>query len=673
MPRATDRQDVKPRPHRLTFLVGALAPIFAVAGLAGAGALMPDATPSLPTPSVVIQWGLPMSAAVRDIAAAIALGALAIVCICIPVRRFGTTFKDAPAGWARLMSAASAAGWVWAAAGLTCLVLAYSDLSGYGLDQPELWTSLNFFAFEFELGRYYLLNALAGMVIAMGASVARSTSTAAVLGLIGLLGLWPIALTGHAAGALDHDIAVNSQAFHLVGSSIWLGGLIALVYASPVLDNLAAAVRRYSSLAVWCFALVTFSSLLNSIIRIEAWSLLASAYGVILLAKAAVLAALMLAGAVQRRQIAAKLEAGHRRSFRWLGLSEAAIMAIAMGLGVALGRMAPPTGYQLQPVGTVESLVYFSMPAPLDWSGWITSWRPDALWLPVAVVAVGWYLAAVVKLRRRGDKWSHGRTAAWLIGWGLLTWATSGAPGVYGKIMFSMHMVQHMSVATAVPVFLALAGPVTLILRTTSARKDGSRGLREWVLSGLHSPYMQLLSHPLVASGFFIVSLVAFYNSGVFEWSLRSHSGHVFMVVHFLLVGYLFANSVVGVDPGLRRPSYPVRAVIVMIVFAYHSWFSVSLMSAETILAGTWFKLVQPPWIDSLADEQYLGASIGWALGEYPLGIIAGALLWQWARADFAEQRRVDRKASRDGDAERVAYNDYLKALREHHQSRDPQ
>lgn len=659
------------RPYRRVLLVAALAPAFALAALAGAGVLMPEATPGLPSPSAVLQFGLPASAAIRDVAAAIAIGTLAIVCITIPVRTYRTPSNEIPKGWVRLMGAASAAGWVWAAAGFTCLVLTYSDLSGFGLSQPELWTSLNYFAFEFELGRYYALNALAGLVIAMGASVARSTSTAGILALVGLLGLWPIALTGHAAGALDHDIAVNSQAFHLVGTSIWLGGLVALVYAAPVLDNLSTAVRRYSTLAAWCFGLVTFSSLLNAVIRVEAWSLLISAYGAILLAKVAILVALMLAGAVQRRQVAAKLDAGDTKAFRWLGISEAAIMAVAMGLGVALGRMAPPTGYDLQPVNTVESLVYFSMPAPLDWPGWITTWRPDALWLPIAAVAVVWYLTAVVKLRRRGDKWSNGRTAAWLLGWALLTWATSGAPGVYGKIMFSMHMVQHMSVATAVPVFFALAGPVTLLLRTTSARKDGSRGLREWVRSGLHSPYMQVLSHPLVAAGLFIVSLVAFYYSGLFEWSLRSHTGHVFMVVHFLTVGYLFANCIVGVDPGLTRPSYPMRILLAMVVFAYHSLFSVSLMSSDSILAGTWFKLVQPPWVDALGDEQYLGASIGWALGEYPLGIIFGALLWQWFRHDRAEQRRFDRKASRDGDSERTAYNDYLKALQQHDNTRD--
>ena len=47
--------------------------------------------------------------------------------------------------------------------------------------------------------------------------------------------LWPMALTGHAAGTLDHDDAVNLQLFHLVGISVWLGGLMALVLVRRVL------------------------------------------------------------------------------------------------------------------------------------------------------------------------------------------------------------------------------------------------------------------------------------------------------------------------------------------------------------------------------------------------------------------------------------------------------
>ena len=35
-----------------------------------------------------------------------------------------------------------------------------------------------------------------------------------------------------------------------------------------------------------------------------------------------------------------------------------------------------------------------------------------------------------------------------------MLWATSGAPGAYGEVLFSMHMVQHMTLATGVPVFI---------------------------------------------------------------------------------------------------------------------------------------------------------------------------------------------------------------------------
>lgn len=663
--------ETKPWTTPVVFATAIIAPMAAVTALALAGALTPETAPGIPVPAAAIRWGIPISAGLRDVATAISLGSLVALCVCLPARNARTSWHDSPPGWNRLASVVSLTAWIWVCAGVTNLVLTYADLSGYGPGSAELWSTLDYFTLEFEIGQYYALNALAGCTVALAASWVRSTSGAGVLAVIALAGLWPIALTGHAAGALDHDMAVNSQALHLAGSSMWMGGLVALVCAAPLLGaKLPGTVRHYSTLALWCFCLVTFSSVVNSVIRIESWSLLATAYGAILFLKVLALTLLMTAGAWQRRRVIHALEDGKSKAFRWLALSEALIMAVAMGLGVALGRMEPPTGYR-QPLETVESLIYFTLPGPIGWPGWVTTWRPDTLWGPVAVVAVGMYVRGVVKLHRRGDSWPVGRTVAWCIGWALLTWATSGAPAVYGKAMFSMHMVQHMTFATAVPVFLALAGPVTLLLRAATRRQDGSYGPREWVLRVIHSTYVRVLGLPLVAAALFVGSLAAFYYSGLFEWSLRSHTAHVFMVVHFLLVGYLFANSVVGIDPGQKRPSYPLRALLVMMVFGYHSLFSVSLMGNERILAGEWFTLVQPAWVTSLADDQYLGAAIGWGMGEYPLAIIVGALFWQWFRADTAEQRRYDRKAARDGGEDLAGYNDYLETLRQHHAKRN--
>lgn len=657
------------RSARPTFVVagaGLIVPTVAVLLLAARGDLSPAPQLGIPAPEFLTRWGLPAARGVRDFAAAVTVGALVLLSTGLSARTRTTPWRRGSA-WSRIAGIAAASAWVWTVAAIVTLVLTYADISGLSLADANLWRTLSFFATDFEVGQYLSVSALIAFLVASGTAIMRSTAGAGVLAVLGLAGLWPIALNGHAGGSLNHDIAVNSQAIHLFGISVWVGGLVVLVASSRVLqDDLSAVVRRYSNIALWCFVAVALSGLVGSWLRLGSWSSLASGYGAILAAKILALVLLGGAGVLHRRRYIAQLQQDRDGAFGRLAAGEIIVMAVAMGLGVALGRIAPPLAAPEGELTVSESLLHFALPGPLDWPGWITAWRVDTLWAPIAVVAVGWYIAAAVKLRRRGDSWSLGRTTAWVFGWLLFTWATSGAPGVYGKALFSMHMVQHMTIATAVPTFLVLGAPVTLLLRSTPARKDGSYGPREWTLRVIHSPYVAIVGYPIVAAGMFIVSLAAFYYGGMFEWSMRSHTAHQLMVAHFLITGYLFASSVVGVDPGQFRPPYPMRMVLIMVVFAYHAFFSVSLMASTTILAGDWFGLVNPPWAASLADDQYLGASMGWALGDYPLGIMAGALIWQWVRADHAEQRRFDRKAARDGDAELADYNAYLRSIAEH-------
>ncbi|MBU1801921.1 MAG: cytochrome c oxidase assembly protein, partial [Actinobacteria bacterium] len=137
------------------------------------------------------------------------------------------------------------------------------------------------------------------------------------------------------------------------------------------------------------------------------------------------------------------------------------------------------------------------------------------------------------------------------------------------------------------------------------------------------------------------------------------------MTLHFLLTGYIFAECVVGADPGLERPSYPLRALLVMVTFGFHALFSVSLMASTTVLARDWFESLGRGWGASLSEDQYLGASLGWALGEYPLGVMAVALLVSWVQADRRERRRFDRSEQREDDRQLRAYNDYLHRLSE--------
>lgn len=637
-------------------------PLVALAVLGADGSLEAVVSDGLPEPGVTTRLGLPAVQGLRDLASIVTVGCLVVAAFCVPpIVRQG---RPEPGGAIkRLLATAAMASASWSLLNLLLVALVYSDASGSPMTRPGFATEALFFAQNYELGQYLLWGSGLAAAVALGCIVLTSYPLVGLLAAVSVAALWPMALTGHAAGTLNHDDAVNLQLFHLVAVSVWLGGLVALVITRRSLGtHLPSAAARFSVMATWCLVLVAVSGSISAALRVPSLDALASSFGALLAVKVTLLTAAGLLGLMQRRRFLAQISMGRERAFLKLVVVEVVVLSLSAGVGVALSRTPPPAGGAPTPLTPAESLTGQAVPQPLGAAEWFTQWRIDSLWLPVAALAVIWYLTALRRLRGRGDSWPVLRTVCWVLGWALLIWATSGAPGVYGRFLFSMHMVQHMTIATAVPTFLVLGAPVTLALRTTKRRTDDSYGPREWLLRLVHSLPAQLLGHPLVAAGMFIVSMVAFYYGSFFERSLESHTVHLVMVVHFLLSGYLFASCIIGADPGVERPAYPFRALLVMVTFGFHALFSVSLMASSTVLAEDWFRALGRDWGKSLSDDQYLGASLGWALGEYPLAFMAVALLVSWVRADQRERRRFDRSEDRNGRAT-ASYNDYLARL----------
>ncbi|WKN46612.1 cytochrome c oxidase assembly protein [Nocardioides sp. Arc9.136] len=652
------------------------------AGLSGG--LAPLGVPGLPDPGVVTRVALPTVQVLRDMVAMGAVGALVVAATCVPPAHPGKDENRVRGIRGRLVLVAQLCATAWVVADGALLALVYADASGTAPRQAGFWSEVVFFARSYELGQYLLWGAALAAVVAVGSALLQRTSTLGLVTATALVALWPIALTGHAAGTLNHNDAVNLQMVHLVGISVWFGGLLALALIWRQLGpSLASVVRRYSVLAGWGLVLVSASGLAGAWLRLPSPGAAWSSYGALLAAKVGAVACLAAAGWWHRHHLIDRLDRTKQDSrdtgdtggtggagksvggaFARLVVVELVVLAGAAGIGVALSRTAPPApaGGQ-EPLTTAQSMLGTVMPPALDAAGWFTRWNLDTLFLPIAVGAIAWYLIGVRRLRRRGVAWSWLRTASWVTGWLLFIWATNGAPNTYGRVLFSMHMVQHMTIATAVPTFLVLGTPVTLALRTLRRRTDGSRGPREWLLQLVHSLPAQLLGHPVVASALFVVGMVAFYYSSLFETSLEAHTAHVLMTVHFMASGYLFAEVIVGDDPGLQRPPYPLRALLVMITFGFHALFSVTLMSSSRILAEDWFAALGRDWGDTLAGDQYLGASIGWGMGEYPLLVMAIALLISWVRADGRERRRFDRREDRENGRQLAQYNDYLRQL----------
>ena len=62
-----------------------------------------------------------------------------------------------------------------------------------------------------------------------------------------------------------------------------------------------------------------------------------------------------------------------------------------------------------------------------------------------------------------------------------------------------------------------------------------------------------MLANPIVAAVLFAGSLWVFYYTPLFGWATTNHVGHQWMIVHFLVTGYLFVQSLIGIDPSPTR------------------------------------------------------------------------------------------------------------------------
>lgn len=647
-----------------------LAVVVAVAILGAAGALAP-VTPEIFDPGAAVRWGLPIVRAVHDLAAAATIGLL-VVGTFLVAPESAQQAGELEGTRLRIVRAGAFAARCWFVAALLVATLAAADATGSPLSGPGFLALASSFWTQTELGQSLIAVCVGVALAAIGATTARTVVGGAWAAAFGLLALVPLSLGGHAAGSLDHGNSVDSLLLHLVGVTVWVGGLAALLaFARPLGDRLPVVAARYSTLAAWCFVLVALSGAINAYLRLGGLANLATSYGLLVLGKTVALLLLGAAGWLHRRSTLPRLTAtgtvggaAGRAKTHWfarLASGEVLVMAATMGLAVALSRSAPPVNPVITDPAT--ALLGYPPPPPLTLATWLSHGYPSVLWLTICALMIGLYLVGVVALHRDGHRWPVHRTLLWVLGALMLAFLTSGGPAVYGRTSFSMHMIQHMSLMVPVPLLLVFGAPLTLGLRTLTARPDKSFGPREVLLAMVHSRYLAVIGQPVVAAVLFIVSLFAFYYTALFDAAMFTHLGHQLMTVHFLLVGYLFIWSLVGIDPGPKRPPYPIRLLILLITMAFHAFFGLSLMQSAALIAPDWWHALGQSDDAALLADQQTGGGITWGAGDIPALLIGLTLIIQWVRSDAKETKRKDRQADRDGDAELKAYNERLAAL----------
>ena len=637
------------------FSIGA-AVIALIAGLLiGGGA----AATALADAGELVRIGQPITKVILNFSMAVSVGTLVFAAFAI---------ADKSTLLGKALDLAAAAAVVWALAGALNFLLTYLVVSGSSIRTDATFgESLWLFATSIELGTSLALNAGAAVLVSVLAIAFRSLTATALLAALGMAALIPLALIGHAAGTANHSLAVNAIGVHLVAVVIWVGGLVALFsLRGNSAEESSTLTERYSSLALVAFGLIAVSGVSSAAIRITSPSEIFSNYGLLIVLKVAAFVLLGVLGAIYRKRLIGKLAAGATaaKSFFSLVLVEFVIMGTAMGLATALSKTAPPAASEwVTDITPAQILTGEPLPPELVASSFITAWKLDLVWAIICVAAIAAYVMGVRKLAKRGDKWSWMRTTSWITGMLVLFYTTSGALNAYQEYLFSIHMIGHMILAMAIPVLLVPGAPVTLIMRAVEKRQDDSRGIREWVLWAVHTKYARFVANPIVAALLFASSLVTFYYTPLFAWATHEHIGHEWMIVHFLITGYLFAQALIGIDPGPVRLPYAARLLLLIGAMAFHAFFGLSLMDGSGLLLADWYGAMGRTWGDDPLTDQHTGGAIAWGIGELPTALLTIIVSVQWFNSDARDAKRLDRASDRTGNQDVEEYNAMLAKL----------
>jgi putative copper resistance protein D len=546
------------------------------------------------------------------------------------------------------------------------IVLTLANIIGTNISAALDATTMRSFITQVDLGKFMAFQTIAIAAVFVALNFIRSVIPSIVTLGVALLALIAPVFQSHSASGGSHSLAIGSLVIHVIALSLWVGGIFALVALDEA--DRRIALPRFSQMALWTAIAVVASGVANAWVRMNFTSAWTTTYAYIVIAKV-VLTAVLIALAYRNRKA---LQAGERTGWNLLWriiFIEALLMGVVTVLGSWLSNSTPPIGKE-QPFSPALSIVGFATPAAPNLTRILALYEPDALIIGILITLVALYIKGVVILKKRGDEWPVGRTIAFASGIALIDFATSGGLGVYSQFSFEYHMIAHMILGMLAPIGLVLGAPITLALRTLpQGRTEDERGIRGTLIALLHSRYALIITNPLTALALFDGSLFVLYFTNLFGNLMQSHVGHLFMNIHFLLVGYLFFSVIIGVDPNPRKVPHLVRIVILFGAMSIHAFFAIAILATTTLIDGGYYGSLQTPWLGDLLADQHAAGSIAWAMGEIPIIFALIATFIQWMRDDSREAKRIDRNEARMaamGEPDDLAqYNRYLSKLQE--------
>lgn len=533
-------------------------------------------------------------------------------------------------------------------------------------------TTINSYLTQTDLGKAMFYQVVGLAIVAIALPLFKRVLPLIFIMVIALISLVAPVFESHSTAGGSHALAVGALVTHVVALSMWVGGLIGILFVPR--EERLVTLYRFSQLALWAAIAVVLSGAATAWTRLNEKSSWTTQYAYVIIAKVVLTIALLAMGYANRKALESKDQFRLQELLRLIGV-EVMVMVSVVLMGSWLSRIQPPIG-DVSSLSAAQLIVGLDTPPPPSIWNLLRLHNPDALMIALLVVLVALYIKGVSVLKKRGDDWPIGRTIAFSVGISLIHYATSGGLGVYALFSFNYHMVAHMLLGMVAPIALVLGAPITLALRTLpQGRTSEERGVRGAALTVLHSRYAVILTNPITALALFDGSLFVLYFTDLFGNLMQNHAGHILMNIHFILVGFLFFSVIIGNEPNPKRYPYILRIVILFAAMSLHAFFSVALMSESTLIDNGYYSSLQTPWITDFFADQKAGGSIGWAMGEIPILLALIATFILWMREDKRETVRIDRNEARLaalGEPDELAqYNAYLNTLQQRNRKKE--
>ncbi|GAA0375286.1 copper resistance protein D [Acrocarpospora corrugata] len=588
--------------------VGALAAL-AVLLLAlwfGGGTPTPSIA-GLPSPGALTRWGLPIVRLIHDICAVVTVGILVISVIAAQDAKARASLAQAAGRWAVI--------WTFSAS-LTAL-LTLSDFLGLPLGEAVESGVLPTFLFNIPQGQAFLIVTILALVVSIGVLLPLGTWGRVVLLVVAVVGVLPPAYAGHSASAADHNLAISSLMLHIAAVTVWVGGLVALLFLLRGSTGLVTSVQRFSALALCCYIAVGVSGTINAWVRVGGLEpIFTTRYGLLILAKIVALAVLGWFGWRHRRTTIAAMESGDTRSpFLRLATGEIVVMLATVGLAVGLSRTAPPPS---EVELTTDNTALGYVLSPFTPGGLLTQFRPDPILLLLVAGLAAAYLLGVRRLTRRGLPWPPARTATWLLGLLILLYALTGGLAAYGPAIFSIHAVQYGLLGTLAPALLVFGAPLTLY---QEVNPDGR--------ARIDSPLGRALSHPWTALALYGVPLLALYLTPLFDLAQSSLAARLVLQVLMVFTGFVFFATAIGEDPVPRPIVAIVRTRMLAGALAINALVTFFLLTGSP-RGADWYIWLDVLWAPDRDSDQQLGAMLALAFPALTIITLMLLLMTRW-------------------------------------------